>query len=134
MANTVEAKLSGDLSAALAKFEKAVQAEVLLSGAAAMAKVIYDEVKLNVQPPRLGRVTGNLDASIYRAYSPEKSSLTTKVYRISWNRSKAPHGGLIEFGTSRAPAHPFLRPAFDQIEAAIKAGNARMKQRLETGL
>lgn len=134
MAKFIEAKLSGDLVSALSKFEAKVQAEVLLSGVAAMAKVIYDEVKLNVQPPRLGRVTGNLSDSIYRTYSPEKSSLTVKVYRISWNRKKAPHGGLIEFGTSRAPAYPFVRPALNRLNDAIKAGNERMKQRLETGL
>lgn len=131
MASFLEARLTDGLDAALARFEQKVQSEVLLSGVAAAANVIYDEVKLNVQPPRLGRFTGNLDRSIYRAYSPEKSTATSKVYRISWNRKIAPHGHLIEFGTSRAPAYPFLRPALSRLTEAFKAANDRMKERLE---
>ena len=82
--------------------------------------VIFDEVKLNASPPRLGRKTGNLQNSIYWAYSPERSTDGQKTYRISWNKSKAPHGHLIEFGTSRAPAHPFVRPAFSRVNEAIR--------------
>jgi HK97 gp10 family phage protein len=51
-------------------------------------------------------------------------------YRVSWNKKKAPHGHLIEFGTSRTPAYPFIRPAFDHIGRAIKAGQERMSERL----
>jgi HK97 gp10 family phage protein len=130
MANFVEAKFDGDLELDLTKFEKIVTDKVLFSGAATMGKVIYDEVKLNASPPRLGRQTGKLSDAIYWVHSPEKSSDTQKTYRISWNKTKAPHGHLIEFGTSRAPAHPFLRPAFSKINEAIAAGKVRMAQRL----
>lgn len=130
MANFVEAKLDGDLEFDLSKFEKVVTDKVLFSGAATMGRVIYDEVKLNASPPRLGRKTGNLEAAIYWVYSPEKSTETLKTYRISWNKKKAPHGHLIEFGTSRAPAHPFVRPAFSRINEAIAQGKARMAERL----
>ena len=127
----VQAKLTGvDLEAALAKFEKKVSDGVLFSGAAGMAAVIYAEVKLNASPPRIGRKTGNLAASIYQVYSPEKSPDGRKTYRVSWNRRKAPHGHLIEFGTSRAPAHPFIRPALDLIPKAIDEGVLRMRRRL----
>jgi HK97 gp10 family phage protein len=130
MANFVEAKLNGDLELDLSKFEKIVTEKVLFSGAATMGKVIYDEVKLNASPPRLGRVTGKLQDAIYWVFSPEKSTDSQKTYRISWNKRKAPHGHLIEFGTSRSPAHPFLRPAFSRINDAIAQGKARMAQRL----
>jgi HK97 gp10 family phage protein len=130
MADFVEAKLAGNLEADIAKFEADVKEKVMFSGVAAMAKVIYDEVKLNASPPRLGKKTGNLEASIYRAYSPEKSSDAVKTYNISWNKRKAPHGHLVEFGTSRAPAHPFVRPAFARINEAIEAGKQRMSERL----
>lgn len=130
MANFVESKLNGDFEIDLTKFEKSITDKVLFSGAATMGRVIYDEVKLNASPPRLGRKTGNLQDAIYWVYSPERSTDTKKTYRISWNKSKAPHGHLIEFGTSRAPAHPFLRPAFSRIDEAIKLGKERMAKRL----
>jgi HK97 gp10 family phage protein len=76
---------------------------------------------------------GNLKKSIYRAYSPEKSTQTSKTYRISWNHSDAPYGYMVEFGTSSAPANPFLRPAFSKVQSAIAAGKARMAQKLAEG-
>lgn len=126
----VEARLDGDFEADLARFEKSVQEKVLFAGAAEMASVIAAEVRLNASPPRLGRKTGNLQNAIYWAFSPEKSTDTQKTYRISWNKRKAPHGHLIEFGTSRAPAHPFVRPAFDRVGAAIGRGIALMRKRM----
>lgn len=132
MADLVQAKLLGDIGIDLSRFERLIQEKVLFSGAAAMAEVIYQEVKLNASPPRLGRKTGNLQDAIYQAYSPEKSTDSQKTYRVSWNKRKAPHGALVEFGTSRAPAYPFVRPAFSKVNAAIEAGKDNMKKRLET--
>jgi hypothetical protein len=37
---------------------------------------------------------------------------------------------MVEFGTARAPAHPFIRPAFSLIHEALEAGKQRMAQRL----
>lgn len=130
VANFVEGRLNGDFEADLSKFENAIQEKVLFSGAAAMGRVFYDEVKLNASPPRLGRKTGNLSNAIYWAYSPEKSTATVKTYRISWNKSKAPHGHLLEFGTSKMAAHPFLRPAFSRVDEAIRIGKERMAERM----
>jgi HK97 gp10 family phage protein len=129
----IETKLSGDMLAGLEKFSDKIKDSVVFSGAAAMASVLYDEVKLNASPPRMGKKSGNLESSIYRVYSPEKSGEGFKTYRISWNRTKAPHGHLLEFGTSRAPAKPFVRPAFDRVQDAIKAGKERMTERLAEG-
>lgn len=130
MANFVEAKLDGELEIDLSKFEKVVQEKVLFSGAAEMASVIATEVRLNASPPRLGRKTGNLEGSIYWVFSPEKSTESQKTYRISWNKRKAPHGHLLEFGTSKMAAHPFLRPAFSRVNEAIAKGKERMAERL----
>jgi HK97 gp10 family phage protein len=127
----LDVKLSGDITSALDKYEAKVKEGVIFSGAAAMANVIYEEVKLNASPPLMGRKTGNLESSIYRVYSPERSTDGVKAYLISWNKSKAPHGHLIEFGTSRMPAKPFVRPAFGKVQEAIKAGQARMAERLK---
>jgi hypothetical protein len=67
--------------------------------AQAAAQVLYDEVKRNVA--KIGKVTGNLDKSIYQVYSKEKSGPGVAVYRISWNANKAPHGHLLEYGHIR---------------------------------
>jgi HK97 gp10 family phage protein len=132
----VDTKLSGDLAGDLQKFEKKLKESVLFSGVAAMAKVTYDEVKANAAGANDGPhiKTGTLYSAIYRVYSPEKSTDDQKTYRVSWNHKKAPHGHIIEFGSSRAPAFPFVRPAFDHIQAAIDAGRARMAQRLADGV
>ncbi len=90
-----------------------------------MANLLYEEARANV-PVK----SGTLKDAIYRVYSPEKSTGTQKTYRISWNGTKAPHGQLIEFGTSRAPAYPFIRPAFGRVKDAIEAGKARMTEKL----
>ena len=115
------------LQAQLNAFAEAVKTEVAFAGVAAMGNVIYKEVKLNASRHKK---SGLLESAIYRAYSPENSSPTLKTYRISWNKKKAPHGHLVEFGTSRAPAYPFLRPATARIPDAIKAGQDRMAQKL----
>jgi HK97 gp10 family phage protein len=126
----IETRFSGNLEGALDKFEASIQGQVLISGVAAMARVIYDEVKLNASPPRLGLKTGKLFNAIYRVYSPELSSDTVKYYKVSVNKSKAPHWHLLEYGTSRAPAHPFIRPAFNRMSDAITAGQVRMQERI----
>lgn len=64
--------------------------------AQAAAQVLYDAVKANVAT--LGKKTGNLDKSIYQAFSANNSAPGKATYHISWNATKAPHGGLVEFG------------------------------------
>lgn len=75
--------------------------------AQAGAQVLYDEVKLNVG--RIKKKTGNLDASIYQAFSADNSRVSGAkfggneayehaTYHISWNARKAPHGHLVEYG------------------------------------
>ncbi len=62
----------------------------------AATKVIYDAVKVNVS--NLGRKSGNLDKSIYHVFAESKSGPGKATYEVSWNASRAPHGGLVEFG------------------------------------
>jgi HK97 gp10 family phage protein len=111
------------LSAKLAQLGAAIKSEVSIAGAAAMAVVIYDEVRLNADRHVK---TGKLRDSIYRVYSKRKSVNARQVYQISWNKKKAPHGHLLEFGTSRSPAYPFIRPSVSRSGDAVKAGMARM--------
>ena len=65
--------------------------------AQAGAQVLYDAVKSNVG--QLKTHTGNLNKSIYQKYSPEQSvDGVSATYNISWNKAKAPHGWLVEYG------------------------------------
>jgi HK97 gp10 family phage protein len=145
----IEVKVIGDLTKVLDNLEAKVKEMVLMSGVAAMARVVYAEVKMNVPVSAEAHYfygssfkktetkylfqPGTLKAAVYRAYSPERSGDFVKTYRISWNHQKAPYGFMVEFGTSRAPAHPFLRPAIDHIQEAIAAGQARMAELLRDG-
>lgn len=127
----VQAKLEGDLTAGLDRLLKSAE-DVIYSGAAAMARVIYDEVKINtsgVIPHAPGVVTGNLHDAIYWAKDKEASTSGRAVYSVSWNKSKAPHGHLLEFGTSRMPAYPFMAPAAGKLPQAIQKGLEAMQAR-----
>lgn len=119
--------LDANFSAGLDKLVAEVETKVLFSGAAAMALVFYDEVRANALKHFK---TGTLYDAIYRVHSIERSTAERVVYEVSWNKTKAPHGHLLEFGTSRAPAYPFLRPAFAAAPQALQAGLARMTERM----
>lgn len=111
--------LSG-LDALLGQLEQGAEAAIRPAAQAA-TQVIYERVKLNVKI--LGRKTGNLDRSIYQAFSPEHSSDGQRAqYNVSWNHIKAPHGHLVEFGylqryryyqDSQGRVRPMVRPGMD---------------------
>lgn len=106
-------------------------------------QVLYDEVLLRVpvntkaRTTKSGRVIapGALKASIYQAFSKDNSGNGFATYHASWNYRKAPHGHLVEFGTSRSPAHPFLRPAYDAAAArALKVAEAHFAFAMQPAL
>lgn len=123
--------------------------------AQAGAQVLVDQVRRNVQ--RVGRVTGNLEGSIYQVYSKRKSSDLHATYQISCNTKKAPHGHLVEYGyvqrfkvyvkngkfytdksqplpqPKQIAAQPFVRPAAAQMPAAIEAARAELAARFRDG-
>lgn len=150
----IETKLIGDLAANLDRFEAQIKESVLMSGVAAMALEVYNEVKLNTSGLMSSSSYGPLPKSsphatyfygqnekyllparalynaIYRVYSKEQSSDTVKTYKVSVNKKKAPHWAMVEYGTSHSAAHPYIRPAFDKINLAIEAGMVRMHERI----
>lgn len=65
--------------------------------AQAGAQVLYDQVVRNVDALTKSR-TGNLRRAIYQAYMDKASTEGNATYRVSWNKTKAPHGHLVEFG------------------------------------
>jgi HK97 gp10 family phage protein len=118
-----------DFSAGLDKLVADVETKVLASGAAGMAVTFYDEAK--VQALKHYK-SGTLYDAIYRVYAKDASKPDRVVYAVSWNHAKAPHGHLIEFGTSKAPAYPFLRPSFSVAPVAVQVGLARMATRMDS--
>ncbi|MDP9891232.1 HK97 gp10 family phage protein [Variovorax boronicumulans] len=72
---------------------------------------------------------GSLRRAIYQAYSADNSTQDHATYHVSWNRKKAPYGHWVENGTSRAPAQPFLRPAYEaSIDRALDAGRVKFSE------
>lgn len=136
-----------ELRVKLRAYGEAVKDEVAIEGAAGMGYLIYTEIRANVpisnkphyfhgsQFKKNGTKylynPGNLRNAIYRVFSPEKSSDTLKMYRVSWNHTKAPYGFMVEFGTRYKPATPFMRPALARLSDAIAAGKARMAKKLD---
>jgi HK97 gp10 family phage protein len=110
--------------------------EQVRPAAQAGAQVLYEEVLLRVPVSKSVRkykgktyAPGGLKASIYQVFSQDNSADGRATYHVSWNYKKAPHGHLVEYGTSRAPAHPFLRPAYDaKAKAALEATKARFEE------
>lgn len=135
------------------------EAEAAVRPAAqAAAQVLYDEVKRNVG--RIKRKTGNLERSIYQAFSADNSGTGFATYHVSWNARKAPHGHLVEYGhlqryeitydpqTRRFTTHkdrplpapkqvaarPFVRPAQAKFPQARQAALAEIWKRLDKKL
>lgn len=70
--------------------------EAARPAAQAAAQVFYDAAKDNVS--RIRRVSGKLAEAIYQVYSKDNSGIGHATYHVSWNHTKAPHGGLVEYG------------------------------------
>jgi len=99
--------------------------EFTRQAAQAGAQVLYEAARLGAPVSDHGHTfygthgryyfpAGTLRDSIYQVYSNDNSSSGHwATYHISWNHQKAPYGFMVEYGTSNAPAHPFIRPAYD---------------------
>jgi len=120
------------------------------SMAVAGGEVVRDEAKMRASRGN----TGKLAQAIYLAFRDAQSTDTHIEYSVTWNKAKAPHGHLPEFGywqpfvvvkigdtwvtTDRRltqpkwiPAEPFLRPAFEASRGrALQAMLARGRERL----
>lgn len=129
------------LKAALADKQARIQAATRPAAQAA-AQVIYEKARLNVPVSGKGHWfhgtsfkktgqkywfdSGSLRNSIYQVYSKDNSSEHKATYHVSWNTKKAPYAWMVELGTSRAPAHPFMGPA---IASSSGAASAAMKHK-----
>jgi len=130
----LRARLGGVVDAAEASVRPAAQAG---------AQVFYDRVLQLVPSSRKGHWfhgtsfkingkkywfdAGTLRRSIYQVYSKDHSGPGRATYHVAWNHQKAPYGFMVEFGTRKAPAHPFIRPARAQAKRARDAMVARLR-------
>lgn len=73
-----------------------VAEETARPAAQAAAQVFYDAAKSNVV--RIKKHSGKLAEALYQVYSQAYSGPGRATYHISWNHTKAPHGGLVEYG------------------------------------
>lgn len=96
----------------------------------AATKIVRDEARLRA-PVDTGKLQRNIVA--FRDPDP-RSSGVTEAYYITWRKGRrrgqkrrkdlatansdkdAYYGRFVEFGTSKMPARPFLRPAFEALK------------------
>lgn len=135
---------------------KAVAQTAVRPAAQAGAQVFYEQVRMNVMGRPYSK-TGNLLGAIYQVYSQDNSRDGVATYHVSWNKKRAPHGQLVEFGylqkyqvvfdpqTGRfrslknrplaaprqVPARPFLRPALSAEPRAVEAARRVLLRRIE---
>lgn len=141
--------------------EEGIKTEVLRPAAEAAARVYRDEAIVRAPRTTKGHwfygtsakgaprgekkqhaywiEPGTLAASIYEAYSPERSEEgKSHTYHVSWNKKKAPHGFMVEFGTATAAPHSFLRSAYlavgDQAMASAQKAVVERGQKVIDGL
>lgn len=80
---------------------------------------------------------GNLRDAIYQVFSNDRSKVKGAgydrvTYHVAWNHIKAPYGFMVEFGTSRAAATPFIRPAYDaRKDEALQIVKAEYVERMQ---
>ena len=116
MAAAGQSTMSGAqaLDGVLKKLPERVARNVVRRAVTKGAKVIEEEMRARAP---VG-ATGNLKASIGQVgvKSRDKSKLTRTVGALKGAGRKGFHAHLLEFGTVKMAARPFIRPAFDQTK------------------
>ena len=100
--------------------------------AQAGAQIIYDAARLNAPVSKRPHkfygthkvygpyAPGNLRDSIYQVFRKTNSYKDVSTYHISWNADKAPYGAMVEFGTSKAPAHSLIGKAVTETRTQVR--------------
>lgn len=79
---------------------------------------------------------GTLRDSIYQVYSKDNSITDQKAtYHVSWNHKKCPYGYMVEYGTTRAAAHSFVRSSYEAMgDLSITVAKDRFIDLMEDAL
>ncbi|TLP41040.1 HK97-gp10 family putative phage morphogenesis protein [Arcobacter arenosus] len=118
-----------DLLEALKQFPQNIQKNVLNGALRAGCKPILDAAKENVP-----KDTGNLKKSlgIIKRRSRDKSKVRFSVTPRRGGKYDGFYAHMIEFGTSKMSAQPFMRPAFEnQDNQSIEAAKKYMAKRID---
>jgi len=123
-----------ELNKALGSFTKDIEQKIAKQAVRAGANVIAKEARL-LAP--MG-VTGTLKRSIKvvarskRTGDAVASVVTRSGKKYTFRNMNAWYAGMVEFGTSKNPARPFLRPALDSKgPEAIKAISNKIVARIK---
>jgi len=104
-----------------------IQKNILTSGIRAVASTFQKEAKRNVPVD-----SGDLRRSIKVAKRRTKDGSTKFSVGISSKKYNVYYGHMIEFGTKKAKAEPFMRPAYEQNKTkAVQSIVTKMRSRLD---
>jgi HK97 gp10 family phage protein len=153
MANTVTMELTGfkELAAALRELPERVARNGLRAAVNAGATVIKKEAIAKAP-----KDTGALRDNLYQKQIREQSGDMKQTFYVGVRKGVAKYANtkanrragkagtaykndgttfywrFLEFGTSKMPAHPFMRPAFEsRKEAAVKAIGEKLDERIQ---
>ena len=142
--------LTGDLKRQLQQFEEKLQNEVLTGAVAAGARVLYNELLIQVPVAK-----GVLKSSVYRYMDRETEKQPKRTYFVGINMAEAPHWWLVEYGhmetfkpykgkdgkwyTSTVPwpqprfvpGTPYLRPTATKMSEALEAVKVRFAEKIK---
>jgi len=117
-----------NISASLRNFADEVREKALRSAAYAAASVLYVEMKARTE---VMKDTGELHDSIYHWHDENKSDKNRQVYAIGPNKQKAGHWHMVEFGTVKSAAQPYIRPTADgKMTEAMDAARNRLSEKI----
>ncbi len=114
---------------ALKQFPENIQKNVMTGAVRAAAKPIIDDARANVPVD-----SGNLKKSIgvVKRKSDDKTKIHFSVTPRKGGKNDGFYGHMIEFGTSKMAAQPFMRPAFEkQDQQSIEAAKKYMAKRID---
>lgn len=126
---SVSIGFDSDIGAALRKYAADIREQALRPAAYAAAAVLYREMKTRTAS---FAKTGTLRDSIYHWHDSKQSTKGRQVYAIGPNKVKAPHFHMVEYGTSKMAAHPYIRPTWDsKIGEAMAAAKKRLAEKMK---
>lgn len=120
---------SASLLKALKKFPDNIQKNVIVGATRAATKPIVTAARNNVPVD-----TGNLKKSIgvIKRKSRDKTKIRFSVTPRKGGKNDGFYSHMVEFGTSKMAAQPFMRPAFEnQDEESITAAKEYLAKRID---
>lgn len=131
MAGQAEVKITGakELDKVLSLLPKRLQRKVLLQALRAGAKPMLDDARNGI-PVKSGMT--KKDLKIRAVPAKESGAPAVAIGGSNAKSGRAYITRFLELGTSKMPAHPFLRPAFDNnAEQTLNIVGKELGRRIE---